>query len=165
MENFWTEERVQQLIVCVNDKMSARETAIILHGNRNQMIGKAKRLGYRFHSAGDVLERRAKPKSNGRQVPVNIRNTRDRSRGPDPQAPDPVPEPTIDDLSIPMAQRKTLLDLTNHTCRWPVGDSKDPDFFFCGAEPLPEKPYCAAHNARAFAPVYRSTGGQFRLPR
>jgi hypothetical protein len=42
-----------------------------------------------------------------------------------------------------------LLELTDDTCRWPVGDPCAADFFFCGAPPLPGKPYCAAHCARA----------------
>ena len=41
------------------------------------------------------------------------------------------------------------MELTDDTCRWPVGDPSTVDFFFCGAQPLPDKPYCAAHCARA----------------
>jgi hypothetical protein len=57
--------------------------------------------------------------------------------------------PVIDD-QIPLEQRKTILELTENTCRWPVGDHHSSDFFFCGAEPLPQQPYCGPHCARAF---------------
>jgi GcrA cell cycle regulator len=59
-----------------------------------------------------------------------------------------VDDPRID-ADIPHAQRRSLLELTDDTCRWPVGDPCAADFFFCGAPPLPGKPYCAAHCARA----------------
>lgn len=61
------------------------------------------------------------------------------------------PLPEIDDLMIPAEQRKTLLDLTAHTCRWPVGNPGEPDFFYCGAEPLAGLPYCAAHYRRSIS--------------
>src|SRR5512139_1073069 len=62
---------------------------------------------------------------------------------------EPRPDvPSIVDLEIPQEQRRTLLELTEHTCRWPVGDVGEPGFFFCGAEPMAEHPYCAAHHQR-----------------
>ena len=41
---------------------------------------------------------------------------------------DPVPFDNV----VPMSQRKTLLELTEDTCHWPVGDPGHADFFFCG---------------------------------
>lgn len=57
-----------------------------------------------------------------------------------------------DDLEIPLDQRKTLLELTDDTCRWPVGDPQSPDFFFCGGRVAEGKSYCACHMARAYRP-------------
>ncbi|MBK1666882.1 hypothetical protein CKO28_02345 [Rhodovibrio sodomensis] len=34
-------------------------------------------------------------------------------------------------------------------CLWPIGDPGDADFHFCGADPVPGKPYCEEHAARA----------------
>lgn len=46
-----------------------------------------------------------------------------------------------------------LLDLTDKTCRWPVGDPGKPGFGFCGDEVSHLcKPYCATHGLRAYAP-------------
>lgn len=64
------------------------------------------------------------------------------------QEPEPLPEPPIDDNDIPIEQRKTLLELTSQTCRWPVGEGAD--LFFCGALPMPHQPYCGPHCKRAF---------------
>ena len=57
-------------------------------------------------------------------------------------------DPVIDQ-EIPVEQRKTFLELEAHHCRWPVGEVGTDDFFFCGAEPLEGRSYCAAHHARA----------------
>src|SRR6266516_4822207 len=51
---------------------------------------------------------------------------------------------------IPIAQRRSLLALSEANCRWPVGKPGSPSFFFCGAQVLRNKPYCAAHCARAY---------------
>jgi GcrA cell cycle regulator len=54
------------------------------------------------------------------------------------------------DANIPRRQRRALLELTENTCRWPVGDPRSARFFFCGAQAAYNKPYCAEHCARAY---------------
>ena len=61
-----------------------------------------------------------------------------------------VDDPRIDQ-DIPKHQRRSLLDLDRNACRWPVGDPARSGFFFCGAQQLAGKPYCARHWARASA--------------
>ncbi len=51
------------------------------------------------------------------------------------------------------AKRITLLELTERTCKWPIGDPATDDFFFCGLPCHPGKPYCEAHVAVAFQPM------------
>lgn len=53
-----------------------------------------------------------------------------------------------EDLAIPIGQRRTLLELTSATCRWPIGEGAD--MFFCGGQAEPERPYCWAHLCRAY---------------
>jgi hypothetical protein len=43
----------------------------------------------------------------------------------------------------------TLLQLDNHTCRWPV-EGEYPPYFFCGIQPLESLPYCAEHSRLAY---------------
>ena len=59
------------------------------------------------------------------------------------------PTPIID-TQIPFEQRKTLIELEPHHCRWPVGDPQSPDFFYCGADKCGDGPYCAAHHFVAY---------------
>lgn len=51
------------------------------------------------------------------------------------------------------ARRLTLMELTERTCKWPIGDPATPDFWFCGLPVQPGKPYCEAHVAVAFQPM------------
>ncbi len=51
------------------------------------------------------------------------------------------------------AKRVSLLDLTERTCKWPIGDPTDDDFAFCGLPCVPGKPYCENHVAVAFQPM------------
>jgi GcrA cell cycle regulator len=48
---------------------------------------------------------------------------------------------------------KTLANLEQSDCRWPIGDPKAPDFHFCGAPKLPGRPYCQTHWQMAFQPA------------
>ncbi|SDY50233.1 GcrA family cell cycle regulator [Citreimonas salinaria] len=51
------------------------------------------------------------------------------------------------------AKRLTLMELTERTCKWPVGDPATPDFWFCGLPVQQGKPYCEAHVGVAFQPM------------
>jgi GcrA cell cycle regulator len=51
------------------------------------------------------------------------------------------------------ARRLTLMELTERTCKWPVGDPATADFWFCGLPVQPGKPYCEAHVGVAFQPM------------
>ena len=51
------------------------------------------------------------------------------------------------------ARKLDLLELTERTCKWPIGDPATDDFYFCGLPCAPGKPYCEAHVAVAFQPM------------
>lgn len=51
------------------------------------------------------------------------------------------------------ARRIPLMDLTERTCKWPIGDPATPDFWFCGLPSQQGKPYCEAHVGVAFQPM------------
>ncbi len=44
----------------------------------------------------------------------------------------------------------SILELTEKTCRWPIGDPKDPAFGYCGLTIHPNFPYCPGHVVMAF---------------
>ncbi len=51
------------------------------------------------------------------------------------------------------AKRIGLMELTEKTCKWPVGDPATDDFWFCGLATQTGKPYCEAHVGVAFQPM------------
>ncbi len=51
------------------------------------------------------------------------------------------------------SKRLKLMDLTERTCKWPIGDPATDDFWFCGLAVQSGKPYCEAHVAVAFQPM------------
>lgn len=51
------------------------------------------------------------------------------------------------------ARKLSLLELTERTCKWPIGDPATDNFWFCGLPVKPGKPYCEAHVAVAFQPM------------
>ena len=51
------------------------------------------------------------------------------------------------------ARKLTLMELTERTCKWPIGDPATDDFWFCGLPSMPGKPYCEAHVGVAFQPM------------
>ena len=51
------------------------------------------------------------------------------------------------------AKKLSLMELTERTCKWPIGDPATPDFWFCGLATQPGKPYCEAHVGVAFQPM------------
>lgn len=51
------------------------------------------------------------------------------------------------------ARRLTLMELTERTCKWPVGDPATENFWFCGLPTQAGKPYCEAHVGVAFQPM------------
>ncbi|WP_375174913.1 GcrA family cell cycle regulator [Pseudooceanicola sp.] len=51
------------------------------------------------------------------------------------------------------AKKLTLMELTERTCKWPVGDPATEKFWFCGLPVQAGKPYCEAHVGVAFQPM------------
>lgn len=51
----------------------------------------------------------------------------------------------------------TLMDLKMNSCRWPIGDPKDEDFHFCGADTVTGKPYCSEHCKIAYTSLRELT--------
>ena len=49
-----------------------------------------------------------------------------------------------------IADKTSLLDLSDKVCRWPMGHPGEADFHFCGEAVNPGFPYCVEHCGRAY---------------
>ena len=74
---------------------------------------------------------------------------------PQPSANEISPEAQAAALAVEQtaAKRLSLMELTEKTCKWPVGDPATPNFWFCGLPVQQGKPYCEAHVGIAFQPM------------
>ena len=51
------------------------------------------------------------------------------------------------------SRKLSLMELTERTCKWPIGDPATDKFWFCGMPSQPGKPYCETHVSVAFQPM------------
>jgi len=148
----WSDERVELLKKLWAEGLSASRIAAELGGvTRNAVIGKVHRLGLAGRAkSSSGMSRPRKPRAH------MLRVARPVSRGATALALayelEPEPEPALADNIIPIGQRRTLLELSDKTCRWPIGDPATPEFFFCGGIPLMGLPYCHYHARIAYQP-------------
>lgn len=158
----WTEERVELLKKLWTEGLSASQIAAEFGGiTRNAVIGKVHRLGLsgRAKAPASTAPRQRKP----RNPSTFVRNARPASRGNAALAhealpyvsieAEPEPEPELLDNIIPIGQRCSILQLTEATCHWPIGDPSSAEFFFCGGKTATSQPYCAYHCRVAYQPV------------
>ena len=138
----WTPEREEKLRQLWKKGHSGSEIANIL-GNttRNAVIGKVHRLN---------LEKR-----------ITLKKSEDKKN----TEKNTSPEITTQKLGRKARFKALLLDknfepenpkkfeeLTDKTCRWPIGHPHNEDFYFCGRIPLEKFPYCKLHLLYAFQP-------------
>jgi GcrA cell cycle regulator len=128
--------------------------------SRSAVLGKIHRLGIvqlspyagvRGQRADDERTPRAKRSTARQRVAEGPPTQKQKHQVPAwVAAAKPYVDNPLSDADIPLPQRRSFLELSSESCRWPVGNPSGPDFFFCGAEPFKGKPYCAAHCARAY---------------
>jgi GcrA cell cycle regulator len=152
----WTTERIRLLRRRWRQGARVREIAAELgHGiTCNAVISKIHRLGISALSPyGGAPGRRFAANTRPADRPVHAERAAWWFRkGPLPAwvvNARPYVDTVGADARIPRRQRRSLLELKDDTCRWPVGDARSSRFFFCGAQSLRNKPYCAEHAARA----------------
>ena len=151
----WTDERVELLKKLWSDGLSASQIAAELGSvTRNAVIGKVHRLGLsgRAKSPSSSAPRQRKPRAPSHVMRVSRPSMRGNTALAHAYDYDLEPEPELIENVIPIGQRRTLLELTEATCRWPIGDPGTPEFFFCGGNTLTGLPYCAYHSRIAFQP-------------
>lgn len=125
----WTDKKIEQLKQLWGKGLTASQIAAKLGEGitRNAVIGKAHRL-----------------KLPSRPSPV---------KG-EPEAAKPTPAPAAarkkEEAAPAPVKGLDLLELTEQTCKWPIGHPGDPDFYFCGKPARPGIPYCPDHCLMAY---------------
>ena len=137
----WTEEKVKKLRELWSKGHTASQIAETLGDTtRNAVIGKAHRLN---------LEARAPSKQSSQSSASVNRPVR---RGSAPISRKAKFQSILLDKNFEPENPKSLEELTDTTCKWPIGHPNEEKFYFCGRKPEGEFPYCKLHVLYAFQP-------------
>ena len=137
----WTNEKVEKLKNLWSKGHTASQIAEMLGDTtRNAVIGKAHRLD---------LEARAPSKQSNTP---RSKDNRQIKRTAAPTSRKAKFQSILLDKNFEPENPKSLEDLTENTCKWPVGHPNEEKFYFCGRKPEGDFPYCKLHVLYAFQP-------------
>lgn len=148
--NPWTAEDDALLRRRWNEKGGAAAIGRELSRTRNAVIGRASRLGLSVSRVVvRVRQRRAGEEAAARRAVAVAKRAQVALARP-PVVPVPEPQVVIvpKDGSAPTQDACELVDFTNHTCRFPLGELADPVKWFCGvpeADLTAGVAYCRFH--------------------
>ena len=138
----WTTERERKLKELWKKGHTASQIAeMIGNTTRNAVIGKAHRLN---------LQARASSKKLSVKVDVENNNTQEiktQKMGRKAKF-----KALLLDKNFEQENPKKLEELTDDTCRWPIGHPYEEKFYFCGRKPMEKFPYCKLHVLYDFQP-------------
>ena len=138
----WTNEKVEKLKELWSKGHTASQIAEMLGDTtRNAVIGKAHRLN---------LEARAPSKQSN--LPKSRENKQIIKRSPAPMSRKAKFQSILLDKNFEAEKPTSLENLTDQTCKWPVGHPDEESFYFCGRTPVDNFPYCKLHVLYAFQP-------------
>jgi GcrA cell cycle regulator len=163
----WTDERVEQLKKLWADGLSASQIAAQLGGvSRNAVIGKVHRLKLSGRGKTTSSQTRSKKVNtaassqrsgstsshmSGRVINRSVGATALQTEYSTDI--EPVVTRTVADVVVPISRKLELVELTERTCKWPVGDPLLPGFNFCGNDVGEGGPYCTYHSRLAYQPA------------
>ena len=157
----WNDDRVELLKKLWSEGLSASQIAGRLGGvTRNAVIGKVHRLGLSGRATTSRMKSH-RPRARAAATAATARRMQQKTRfapqgNPALRAlyqPEVEPfTPSIEELVIPLKERRTIQTLSECSCRWPIGDPQHADFHFCGKNKVTGLPYCEFHARRAFQP-------------
>ncbi|RPD37510.1 hypothetical protein C0030_001740 [Candidatus Liberibacter solanacearum] len=168
----WTDERIDKLKQFWSDGLSASQIATQLGGvTRNAVIGKVHRLflssrvkinenrkseaevGRKDSNSGNASAKIRQSSvacipesmSKGRvSVAASKRKSKPLEKG------DEIPSGIV----LPISRCLRLMELTENTCKWPLGNPLGKDFSFCGSDAHNDSPYCDYHKNLAYQRVH-----------
>ncbi|MBX9469448.1 MAG: GcrA family cell cycle regulator [Rhizobium rhizophilum] len=168
----WSDDRVERLKRLWAEGLSASQIAAQLGGvSRNAVIGKVHRLNLpgRAKAGGSSSAARPAKRPAQTQRPTTFQNrpatnttTRTVARAAgatmlkeevEVEAYEEVEVRRSLNVVVPISRRLVLTELTERTCKWPIGDPMKDDFHFCGCEISDSAPYCTYHAKLAYQPV------------
>ena len=141
----WTAEKEKKLKELWTKGHTASQIASLLgETTRNAVIGKAHRLNL---EARAVSRRTLSNKTNNNIEQSSSPDIKNKKLGRKAKF-----QALLLDKSFEPENPKTLEELTDETCKWPIGHPYEEKFYFCGRHSIEKFPYCKLHVLYAFQP-------------
>ena len=139
----WTPEKEEKLRELWKKGHSGSEIAEML-GNttRNAVIGKAHRLKLEARTISKKSENNLNNKKKNNFVENKTQKLGRKARF----------KALLLDKNFEQENPVKLEEITDKTCRWPIGHPHEENFYFCGRTPMEKFPYCKLHVLYAFQP-------------
>ena len=138
----WTAEREEKLKQLWKKGHTASQIASMFGDTtRNAVIGKAHRLNLEGRTPLKKIKAKANRDSN---IPSEVK-TQKLGRKARFKA-------LLLDKNFEQENPIKLEELTDKTCRWPIGHPYEKNFYFCGRKPMEKFYYCKLHVLYAFQP-------------
>ena len=137
----WTPDREKKLKDLWKKGHTASQIASIIGDTtRNAVIGKAHRLNLQARATSKRITSKTKTEENN--VPTKEGKLSRKARF----------KALLLDKNFEPENPKKLEELTDETCRWPIGHPYEKTFYFCGRKSMEKFPYCKLHLLYAFQP-------------
>ena len=138
----WTDEKVAKLKELWGKGNTASQIAEIIGGiSRNAVIGKAHRLNLS-----------AKIKTRSATSNENYENSIDNKNIKSKRVRRSRFKSLIIEKDFEPENPKTLEELDENSCKWPIGHPDEKNFYFCGRTSLKDFSYCRLHLLYAYLP-------------
>lgn len=157
MKMAWTEQMVEDLRTMWKQGLTTAEIGKRLNVTKNSIVGKVHRLGLSGRPS-PIKKKNEENAAEEIQAAENVQVVSSKNTAESPQLkketvkidkaqmPEVKPVMTSSVKSEPAKKgMMSLMDLDNHTCRWPLGDPKDENFHFCGRKVKIGQTYCEEH--------------------
>ena len=132
----WTPEREEKLRTLWKKGHTASQIATMLGDTtRNAVIGKAHRLNLEARATSKKIKPKINNKEGNTQLGVKTQKLGRKAKF----------RALLLDKNFPPENPTKLEDLTDHHCRWPLGEKLQPASFFCGRKPMEKFSYCQIH--------------------
>ena len=138
----WTPEKEEKLKKLWKKGHTASQISSMLGDTtRNAVIGKAHRLNLEARAISTKFKSKVNTENNVKpEIKTQKLGRKARFKA------------LLLDKSFEQENPKKLEELTNETCRWPIGHPYEETFYFCGRKPMEKLPYCTLHVLYAFQP-------------
>ena len=142
----WNEEKISKLKELWGKGSTASQIAEIIGGiSRNAVIGKAHRL-----QLSSKIKARSAPSNRKYQNNEEDENISKQKRGRKNKF-----KSLIIEKDFEPENPKKLEELTEDSCKWPIGHPEEESFYFCGRSSLKDFSYCKLHLLYAYQPKGR----------